>query len=315
MNSLTKQTYGTEHIHCMNKVLSIVGPTATGKTSLAVALGKQYNGELVSADSRQVYRYMDIGTGKDRESLQGIPLWMYDVVTPDEPFNVALFFKKARECIEDVLKRKKLPILVGGSGLYISSILHPLTVTVTPNALLREELSTYTKQELQQKLKHVGKKYWDALNPSDRENPRRLIRKIEIALGTNSKPSKKKELYDVLQIGLTGSMGVLYKHIDDRVDKRVTQGMVEEIRMLLQKGYTWDMPSMSGLGYRQWKPYIDGIKTKEEVIQKWKYDEHAYARRQMTWFRKDKTIHWFDIETEEVLKKIESLVRSWYTHG
>jgi len=298
----------------MNKqLLCIVGPTATGKTKLAVSLAKCFDGELISADSRQVYLSMDIGTGKDKASLEGIPIYMYDVVAPDEPFNVTNYKEQACGCIDDCMKREKLPILVGGSGLYISSILHPFTVSVGPNAVLRDELATYTKRQLQEKLQEVGKKYWDALNKSDRENPRRLMRKIEIALGGQTEIRGEEMPYDVLQIGLTEPLGVLYKRIDERVDERVKQGMIQEIQTLINKGYTWDLPSMSGLGYRQWKPYIEGTATKEEVIRKWKYEEHAYARRQMTWFRKDKTIHWFKRGATGVEQEIESLVRSWYT--
>lgn len=297
----------------MNKLLCVVGPTATGKTNLAVSLAKRFDGELLSADSRQVYRYMDIGTGKDKASLKGVSLYMYDVINPDEPFNVTHYKEKTCEYIDDCMKRHKLPILVGGSGLYVKAILHPFTVRVKPNEVLREKLETHTKFQLQQKLQEVGMTYWDALNTSDRENPRRLIRKIEIALGGETKIQQGETPYDVLQIGLTEPLEVLYKQIDERVDERVKQGMIEEIQALLNKGYTWDLPSMSGLGYRQWKPYIDGIATKEEVIRKWKYDEHTYARRQMTWFRKDKTIHWFDRTKEGIEREIESLVRSWYT--
>ncbi len=297
----------------MNKALFIVGPTATGKTACAVALAKKYNGELISADSRQVYRGMDIGTGKDKEILEGIPMHMYDVVRPDEPFNISLYQTKARACIADCFKRNTLPIIVGGSGLYVHVLLHPLTVHVEPNETLRSELSMQSKEALQKKLQVVGKEYWEALNASDRENPRRLIRKIEIALGNKKETKQEQCPYDVLQIGLRLPIDTLYARIDKRVEKRVSQGVTSEIQTLLDHGYGWDLPSMSSLGYRQWKPYFDGLADKTSVIQRWKYDEHAYARRQMTWFRKDKTIHWFERGATGVEQEIESLVRSWYT--
>ena len=298
----------------MNKVLFIIGPTATGKTACAVALAKKFNGELVSADSRQVYRGMDIGTGKDTETLEGIPMHLYDVVSPDEPFNISLYQTKARVCIEDILKRKKLPIIVGGSGLYVHVLLHPLTIQVEPNETLRNELSILSKEELQKKLQEVGKESWDVLNHSDRENPRRLIRKIEIAMGNQKETKQELCPYDVLQIGLHLDADKLYPRIDARVEKRVSQGVTDEIQTLLDHGYGWDLPSMSSLGYRQWKPYFDGLVEKASVIEQWKYDEHAYARRQMTWFRKDKTIRWFDIQKSGEVAVIESLVASWYTH-
>lgn len=298
----------------MNKVLVITGPTATGKTALAVSLAKQLNGELVSADSRQVYRGMDIGTGKDIDSLEGIPMHLYDVVDPNESFNISLYLEKAHASIIDILKRKKLPIIVGGSGLYIQALLHPFTIHVAPNEKLRNELSLLTKEALQKKLQEVGNTYWETLNSSDRENPRRLIRKIEIAMAKQKEVPQEKTHFDVLQIGLKTDASVLYARIDERVEKRVTQGVIAEIQKLLDAGYSWELPAMSGLGYRQWKPYFDGIAAKEAVIQKWKFDEHAYARRQMTWFRKDKTIQWFDIGQSDALGAIESLVTSWYTH-
>ncbi|MFZ2025331.1 MAG: tRNA (adenosine(37)-N6)-dimethylallyltransferase MiaA [Microgenomates group bacterium] len=298
----------------MNKLLAIVGPTATGKTAHAVALAKKFNGELVSADSRQVYRGMDIGTGKDIETLEGIPMHLYDIVHPEEPFNISLYQTKAQICIDDIIKRKKLPIIVGGSGLYIHVLFHPLTIQVEPNETLRNELSFNSKEELQKKLQEVGKIYWDALNFSDRENPRRLIRKIEIAMGNQKEIKQEQCSYDVLQIGLRLDTVTLYSRIDERVEKRVSQGVIHEIQTLLDNGYGWDLPSMSSLGYRQWKPYFEKLATKESVIQQWKYDEHAYARRQMTWFRKDKTIRWFDIQKSGETDAIESLVASWYTH-
>ncbi len=297
----------------MNKLLVICGPTATGKTALAVKFAKQLNGELISADSRQVYCGMDIGTGKDRDSLHGIPIWMYDLVNPDEAFNVSKYRQLATQAIEDIEKRGKLPIIVGGTGLYITSLIYPFTVTVEPNIELRARFSSYSKEELQKKLQEVSKSYWEEMNQSDRQNPRRLIRKIEIAEGKKQEMQHKQSVYNVCQIGLQLNMALLYKRIDDRVMKRVEEGVEEEINKLLKNGYTWSLPAMSGLGYRQWKQYFDGTQTKEETIERWKFDEHGYARRQMTWFRADKTIHWFDVTKHDVAKEIESVVTSWYT--
>ncbi|MFH0749414.1 MAG: tRNA (adenosine(37)-N6)-dimethylallyltransferase MiaA [Candidatus Gottesmanbacteria bacterium] len=298
----------------MNKVLIICGPTATGKTAVAVKLAKKFNGELVSADSRQVYRGMNIGTGKDTMSLQGIPIWMYDVVNPDESFNVSQYQILAAQVIAGIMKRGKLPIIVGGTGLYIKSLISSFDgAGVGPDEALRKKLSTYSLSALQKMLQDVGKELWDVMNVSDRQNPRRLIRKIEIAHGTKQEQPVKKIPYDVCQIGLRMDSIALYKRIDERVMRRVEEGVEQEIRILLQKGYRWDLPSMSGLGYRQWKAYVDKTNTKEEVIERWKFDEHGYARRQMTWFRADKTIHWFDAAKRGIDKEIESAVTSWYT--
>lgn len=300
----------------MNKAVAIVGPTATGKTAIAVTLAKKMHGELVSADSRQVYRGMDIGTGKDKESLENVPIWMYDVAFPNEPWNVALYATQARRCIEDIQTRGKLPIIVGGSGLYIQSLVTPLTVAVLPDEKLRKKLSTVSKLELQTMLQTVGKHYWDSMNVSDRQNPRRLIRKIEIARNKDTKniPPLSQPI-DVLFVGLSLPYSKLYAIIDARVERRVKQGVVEEIQSLLRNGYGWNLPSMSGLGYRQWKDYIEGKTSKAETIKRWKFDEHAYARRQMTWFKKQTGISWFDPTKPDVEKEIESFVRSWYTEG
>lgn len=320
----------------MNKLLIICGPTATGKTAMGIALAKKYNGEIISADSRQVYRYMDIGTGKDvgranrlakgkqciykgkqyglgNYRVDGVPIWMLDVVNPDEPFTVSQYSYLAGSLIKDVLRRKKLPIVVGGTGLYIRSLVAPFDVQVAPDEALRQSLSSYSLKNLQEKLQEVGKDLWNAMNESDRKNPRRLIRKIEIAKGKQQKTNVVKNPYDVCKIGLRMERKALYGKIDSRVEKRVSEGMEQEIRMLLAKGYGWDLPSMSGLGYRQWKTYIEGTGTKEEGIRRWKFAEHGYARRQLTWFRRDATIHWFDVQKTGVQKDIESIVASWYT--
>ncbi|MCJ7826192.1 tRNA (adenosine(37)-N6)-dimethylallyltransferase MiaA, partial [Patescibacteria group bacterium] len=279
----------------MNKLLIVCGPTATGKTTLAVQLAKKFNGELVSADSRQIYKEMDIGTGKDifRRSkikdkrlkikiknqiyelipydMDGIPLWLYDVVNPDEEFSVAHYQHIATSVIENIRKRGKLPIVVGGTGLYIKSLLFPIeTSHIPPNKQLRKTLERYSLEDLQKRLQKEDSLTWDLMNLSDRQNPRRLIRKIEIALYKKDRKTSdnktslhqcfggqavraKKIEEDILLIGLTASYPVLYQRIDERVEKRVRQGIVGEVKSLLGKGYSWDLPSMNTFGYKEWK--------------------------------------------------------------
>jgi len=299
----------------MNKLLIVSGPTATGKTAVAVRLAKKYNGELISADSRQVYRGMDIGTGKDVGSLLGVTMWMYDAVNPDESFSVSAYAKKAIACVEDIRSRGKLPIIVGGTGLYIQSLIQTVpTIGVKPDTNLRNILNTYSIEKLQILVQEEFPKLWDRLNNSDRNNPHRLIRKIELGRAgflSIHKPSVMKQ--NVCWIGLTAPFPYLYNLIDARVDKRVIDGVIDEVTKLVQKGYGWHLLSMSGLGYKEWKGYIEGEVEKKEVIQKWKYDEHGYARRQMTWFKRNKNIHWFDVSKIGYGKEIESVVDSWYT--
>ena len=300
-------------------------------------LAKKFQGEIVSADSRQVYRYMDIGTGKDvgkenqwkqaqsvvykekhydlgTYTVDGVAVWMLDVVYPDDPFSVSQYQFLASHIISDIIKRGKVPIVVGGTGLYIQSLIAPFDVHVEPDEKLRASLATYSLSLLQKKLQEVGKDMWDMMNESDRKNPRRLIRKIEIAQTSEKTTQISESPYDVCEIGLQMDAKALYTKIDERVTKRIEEGVEKEINALLHKGYTWDLPSMSSLGYREWRAYMEGTATKEDVITRWKFDEHGYARRQMTWFRHDKIIHWFDVQKDGVQKEIESYVASWYTH-
>jgi tRNA dimethylallyltransferase len=347
----------------MNKLLIICGPTATGKTALAIALAKRLNGELISADSRQVYRGMDIGTGKDifRRSkikdqrskikienqiyelipydMDGIPLWMVDVVNPDEEFSVAHYQYLATSVINDIQKRGKLPIIVGGTGLYVTSLLSPIeTSHIPPNKQLRKTLERHFLEELQMKLKKDDPLVWDLMNQSDRQNPRRLMRKIEIArYGKDKEMStslrrgfllhqgyggqvggqavRQQEL-NTLIIGLTAAYPVLYERIDQRVEKRVKQGIIEEVTTLLKKGYSWDLPSMNTFGYKEWKDYFilpHNSLLITHAIQRWKWDEHGYARRQMTWFKNMKGIWWFNVAQVRWQEKVEARVSSWYT--
>lgn len=289
------------------KLLVICGPTATGKTSLAFSLAKTFHGELVSADSRQVYRGMDIGTGKEEDPH--IRTWCIDVVNPSEAFSVAHFHALASEAIADIHARGKLPIVVGGTGLYIQSLLTPFeTAEIPPDQTLRKELSTLPVKELQNRLKKDDAKTWEQLNNSDKNNPRRLMRKIELAMNPKS-PNLPKALnhpYDALMIGLTASASTLYTRIDQRVDERLAAGLEQEIQALLADGYTWDMPGMNTLGYKE---FADGFS--DEAIKKWKYDEHAYARRQLTWFKKMKGIVWFTAPVSAQV--VGERVSSWYT--
>lgn len=323
----------------MNKLLIISGPTATGKTDLALSLAKQFNGELLSADSRQIYRGMDIGTGKDvgdaefriknyelriknnnynygYYDLGGIPLWLVDVANPDQEFSVAHYREIALRTIKDIHKRGKLPILVGGTGLYSSTLLHPPeTMHIPPDQLLRSELSHYDIQQLHQSLQSVDSRRLETMNQSDRQNPRRLIRAIEVA---NYRRDHKIEMLkssfhaDVLWTGLRLPLRELYVRIDQRVDKRIEQGILGEIKGLLED-YSWNNPGFSSLGYKEWKDYFEGKQSKEEAISIWKFAEHAYARRQMTYFRKYKEISWFDSNLPTCKTDVEALVSVWYS--
>lgn len=265
----------------MNKLLVILGPTATGKTKFAESMAKRFNGELVSADSRQVYRGMDLTTGKDAVD---VPMWLYDVVEPDEEFSVSHWVKLSREAILDIHKRNKLPIIIGGTGMYIHALLTPSdTINIPPNRALRRKLQQLTVNELQ---KMVSR---DNMNNSDWHNPRRLIRRIEIA--TSHREPLFKPVWDVLQIGLTAPLTVLDDRIDKRFSVRKASGLDNEIAMLRAK-YKADLPSMSVIGI----------------------NEHAYARRQMTWFKKQQAINWYDITQKSWTQRVEKHIQAWYTN-
>lgn len=264
----------------MHKLLVICGPTATGKTKLAAKLAKECNGELVSADSRQVYRGMDLTTGKDRPD---VPIWLYDVVNPDQEFSVSHWVKLARRAISDIHDRSKLPILVGGTGLYIKAMLEPFeTINIPRNEKLRQQLDSLTVPELQQVTTR------GSMNNSDWNNPRRLIRKIEIT--TSKKSPQNITHFDALIIGLTAPIRYLDKQIDRRLKKREKQGLYAEIQKLRKK-YSPNLPSMSAIGI----------------------NEHAYVRRQITWFKKQHGILWFDITKKDAVKNIIKEVHTWYT--
>lgn len=332
------------------KLLIICGPTATGKTDLAVDLAKKYNGEIVSADSRQVYRGMDIITGKDigkakikieNENftigyypINNVKLWLTDVVDPRYQFNISEYVDLANKVIKDILSRGKLPIIVGGTGFYLRGLFGQVdTLGIPPDPRLRKKLEKLSVAALQNELDkfdqlvQLNKLKLNSLNQSDRNNPRRLIRAIEVAtyhynqqpacrqgrptINNQQLPDEPHD-YNTLCLGLSTGYEKLYPRIDQRVDERIRAGAEKEIRHLLKSGYNWDNSALGvTIGYRQWRDYFDSKATREEVIEKWRFAEHAYARRQMTWFKKEKQINWFDIDKPSWRNNIYNKVNDW----
>ncbi len=320
----------------MNKLLVICGPTSTGKTTLAVDLAKKFNGELISADSRQVYKGMDIGTGKDLPKgakiklpwfqkygyyeLNGVKIWGYDLADPRHEFNVAQYIKFAERLISDISKRGKTPILVGGTGLYIKAVIDGIsTASIPKNNLLRKNLEKVPPEELFEKLAQMDSLKAGQMNASDKKNPRRLIRAIEVAMWKINNIKKEKEMGKkkkglvVLLIGLTAPEKFISERIRLRVAERVTAGIEKEVQDLLKKHVTWEMPSMSSMGYRQWKDYFENKKSEVEVVKDWEGEEKKYVKRQMVWFKKDKRIRWFDITASGYPKNVEKSVEKWYS--
>lgn len=311
------------------KILIISGPTCTGKTALAVKLAKKFNGELISADSRQVYRGMNIGTGKDHP--KNIPIHLIDIINPDQSFSVALYQKLATAKINDIQSRSKLPIVVGGTGLYINSLLtnNTDTYSIKPNRILRFFLNHLSTKTLKRLFRLLDFQTFDSLNNSEINNPHRLIRKIEIRLLRRNPPRNdvianqprlvKQSGLNFLHLSLTAPSAFLYKKIDQRVEARLKAGLLEEIKNLLKK-YNWSDPGLNCLAYKEFnklspsilKGGVRGGFHMENCIAKWHFDEHAFARRQTTWFKKDKNTYKFDITKADYENKLLNKVKIWY---
>ncbi len=313
-----------------SKLLIILGPTSTGKTDLALYLANKFNGELISCDSRQVYVGLDIGTGKmpgeevEIEKgkgfweMNGIKIWMYDMVNPKKHYTVADYVKDANKVIDDIRKSGKLPIIVGGTGFYLKALLEGLpNLGIPRNLKLRKELAQLSIQQLQEKLKEVSPKKWGSMNSSDRQNPRRLVRAIEIVLTDfTSEESLRATVrggLETLKIGLTAHREILYRRIDERVISRIKQGMIGEAEKLHNEGLTLKRMRQLGLEYGILADYLEGaIRARDDLVRALQGKIHGYARRQITWYKKEKNIIWFDITAESFAKKIEKLVIKWY---
>ncbi len=303
----------------MDKLLVVCGQTGTGKTSLAIFLAKKFNGEIVSADSRQVFKGLDIGTGKDLYEINKskVRIWGYDLVDPKKNFSVGNYLRFTQKTISDILKRGKLPILVGGTGLFIKGVIDGIPTAFVPrNMRLRKNLEGKSKDELFEMLAHMDPIRAGSMNFSDRSNPRRLIRAIEVA--TRAMEGKRpivfgKPKYNVLEIGLFAPQEFLFEKIERRVNRRIEDGMEDEIKRLLASGVKWKNQSMTSLGYRHWKDYFDGKVSKEGVVAAWKREEEKYAKRQLAWFKRDTRINWFDISKGDISNNVEKLVKKWYS--
>ncbi len=302
----------------MRGLIAVIGPTAIGKTKLALHLAQHFNGEIINADSRQVYRFMDVGTAKpDRADQAIIPHHLIDIIDPDEPFSVAVYQRQAYEKIEDIQRRGKLPLLVGGSGLYVWSVIEGWVIPrVTPDSAFRQRLETIAKERgyeaLFQELQTVDPVAAAKIMPG---NVRRVIRALEIYQATGHPASqlwqKIAPPFPVLTIGLTTDRSTLYRMIDTRIEKMVEQGLVSEVNNLLAKGYSLDLPSMSGIGYRQMCLFIRGELDLADAIRQIKQETHKLARRQYTWFHlNDERIQWFNI-SDKILISVNNLVEAF----
>ena len=289
-----------------NKLIVILGPTASGKTDLSIKLAKKFSGEIISADSRQVYKGMDIGSGKvTKKEMSRVPHYLLSIANPKRRFTVAQYQKLTLKAIKDIQKRKKIPILVGGTGFYIQSIIEGIVIPeVKPNLKLRKELELKSNEEL---FKILSTKDPQRAKNIDKQNPRRLVRALEIVL-TTKKPItalKSKKSFDFLQIGITKNKEELKARIKKRLLERLKKNsLINEVKKL-HKTLSWKRLEEFGLEYRFVAQYIQGKLAREEMIDKLKKEIEHYAKRQMTWFKRDKKIHWVKNykEAESLTKK------------
>jgi tRNA dimethylallyltransferase len=300
-------------------LILIVGPTAVGKTEIAIQLAERLNGEIVSADSRLFYRGMDIGTAKPTTEEQArVPHHLIDIANPDEILSLAVFQQKAREVIEDIYTRNKLPFLVGGTGQYVRAVTQGWTPPeVEPDEALRNELECQKKENgiywLHDKLKDLDP---EAASKIDPRNYRRTIRALEVIMTTGKKFSEQRgqsdSPYHLVTIGLTRPREELYQRVDERIDMMFANGFLAEVKNLLDKGYSPSLPTMSAIGYRECVSVIQGELSEEQAKVQIRRATRVYVRRQANWFKEsDPSIHWFRVEDgilDEIEKNIHQLV-------
>jgi tRNA dimethylallyltransferase len=285
-------------------LIVIVGPTAAGKTQLALRLCEELGGEVISADSRQIYKGMDIGTAKPTaEEKRRVPHHLVDLIEPDEEFTLVQYQEKAYEAIDDVLSRERLPFLVGGTGLYVKALVEGFSVPrVKPKMARRRALLKEARERgaeaLHARLKEVDPTAAARIDP---QNVRRVIRALEVYEATGQPISrlqrKEPPPYRILKMGLAMERKALYQCIDERVDRMMEKGLLEEVKGLVEKGYGYDLPAMSGLGYKQLGLYLRGEVDLAEAVRMIKSETRRFVRQQYKWFRlDDETIKWIEVD-------------------
>lgn len=280
------------------KLIVILGPTASGKSELAVKLAKKFNGEIISADSRQIYRGLDIGTAKPtKKEVATVKHYLIDIKKPNQIYTVWQYKKDAIEAINQVVKKEKIPFLVGGTGLYIKAVVDNLEVPkVRPDWRLRKKMESIIKNEglkiLYERLIKIDPEAAYIIDPN---NPRRIIRALEVAIKTKKPFSQQRKkghpIFNVLEIGLSHNKEKLKEKINKRVNEMIKIGLVAEVRNLI-KNYNKNLPNFDAIGYREIIDYLDGRFSLPEAIEKIKINTWRFAKRQMTWFKRDKRIHW-----------------------
>lgn len=297
-------------------LIVLTGPTAVGKTALSIGLAKAIGGEIISADSMQVYKHMDIGSAKIMpDEMEGVPHYLVDVLEPSEEFHIARFQEMAKAAMNEIYSRGHIPILVGGTGFYIQSITRDIDFTENDGDMTyRHELEEYAKlhggEELHKRLQQIDPKAADEIHAN---NIKRVIRALEYFHQTgqpisqhNEEQKQKETPYDLRYFVLNDIRSRLYERIEKRIDLMLEQGLVDEVKRLKDMGYTRDMVSMQGLGYKEILAYLDGEYSLEEAVYILKRDTRHFAKRQLTWFKREQDVIWinkdgFDYDEEKIL--------------
>ncbi|MEE8885587.1 MAG: tRNA (adenosine(37)-N6)-dimethylallyltransferase MiaA [Eubacteriales bacterium] len=320
---------GKSHVYGENNkkkpVIVLTGPTAVGKTKLSLSLAGAVRGSIISADSVQVYRGLDIGSDKLPVSERmGIPHYLIDVLDPDQDFNVYLFQKMAREAMEEIWASGRIPVIVGGTGFYIQAVLRDIDFTEEDGksdirTMLEEKAEEEGPEKLYEMLKSVDPAAAESIHPN---NVRRVIRALEFHEQTgelisehNEEQREKKSPYNFLYFVLDDDRKILYSRIEERVDSMISKGLVDEVKGLIDQGLNEDSPSMKALGYRELFPYLHGECTLDEAVQQIKTDTRHFAKRQLTWFRREDDVIWiekedFDRDEQQILDYILMLCRA-----
>lgn len=300
----------------MKKIIVIVGPTGVGKTSLSIELAKQYNSEIVSGDSMQVYREMNIGTAKVTPTEAcGIRHHLVDTFSYKDEMSVKIFQKKGREAIEAIASSGKVPIVCGGTGLYIKSLYYDYVFKdEVEDEAFKAFMKTRSDDELYGLLKVIDPKACETIHHNNRKRVERALMRAHLG----EKKSEAEELqkhepiYDAYVIGLTANRELVYERINQRVDEMMNLGLEKEIQSLIQTGDEWDLQSMQGIGYKEWKEYFLGNISKEEVIELIKKNSRNFAKRQYTWFHNQMKVNWYSIEEDNWKEKCFKEIESWY---
>ncbi|UMZ73525.1 tRNA (adenosine(37)-N6)-dimethylallyltransferase MiaA [Natranaerofaba carboxydovora] len=298
-------------------IIVIVGPTAVGKTELAISLAKKIDGEIISADSMQIYKGMDIGTAKPSKREQNnITHHMIDMTEPDQDYSVAKFKKVAQDIINDIVVRGKFPIIVGGTGLYVNALIYDYSFEELPRdsdcrEKLRKKIEIEGLHKLHEELTDADPKAAERIHPNDEK---RIIRALEVIYTTGNpiseyQKTQKESPYNTLMIGLTKSRDELYDRIEKRVDKMLEKGLVDEVKDLLARGYNKNMTSMQALGYKEIVEYLQGEVTFEETIKLVKKRTKRFAKRQLTWFNRDQNITWYNLSCTNLFKVEKDIIR------